>query len=55
MLDLESPKDDINGSQVHDIYYVNDDILRISKYCEKDVVAVKDICIRLFDCFGETF
>lgn len=55
MLDLESPKDDISGSHVHNVYYYNNNILRISTYCEKDVVAVKDICIRLFDCFGETF
>lgn len=54
LLDLKSPKDDIHGSDVHRIYWEESGIKRIITYCEKDVVAVKDICIRLFECFGET-
>ena len=33
---IPSPKDDIDGSQVHQVFWEGD-IERISKYCEKDV------------------
>ena len=39
ILGIPSPKDDIDGSQVGHVYWVEKDLARIVKYCEKDVVA----------------
>ena len=47
VLDIPSPKDDIDGSMVRDVYYVENDIDRIIQYCEKDAVAVAQIILRL--------
>lgn len=47
ILNIPSPKDDIDGSQVAEVYYVEKDIDRIIRYCEKDVVAVAQILLRL--------
>lgn len=47
VLGIPSPKDDIDGSQVAEMYYVHKDIDRIITYCEKDVVAVAQIILRL--------
>ena len=40
---VESPKSDIGGAQVSDVFY-SGDIQRIAKYCNGDVVA----CVKLF-------
>jgi len=37
---IPSPKDDIDGSDVNKVYWEKDDLDRIAKYCEKDVLAV---------------
>ena len=37
---IPSPKDDIDGSQVASVYYQEGDLVRIARYCEKDVVTV---------------
>ncbi len=47
ILGIPSPKDDIDGSQVRDVFYVEKDIDRIVVYCEKDTVAVAQILLRL--------
>ncbi len=47
VLGIPSPKDDIDGSEVRDVFYNQNDIERIVKYCEKDVVAVAQIVLRL--------
>ncbi len=47
VLGIPSPKDDIDGSQVRDVYYEEKDIDRIIKYCEKDTVTVAQILLRL--------
>ncbi|GGD94660.1 3'-5' exonuclease [Planktosalinus lacus] len=47
ILDIPSPKDDIDGSQVRDVYYNEKDIDRIIRYCEKDTVAVAQVFLRL--------
>lgn len=47
ILDIPSPKDDIDGSQVRDVFYEEKDIRRIASYCEKDVVAVAQIVLKL--------
>jgi len=46
ILDIPSPKDDISGSDVGHVYYVEKDIDRIITYCEKDVIAVAQILLR---------
>ena len=38
-LGIETPKDDIDGSQVHDAFW-NGEIERIKTYCEKDVISL---------------
>lgn len=47
ILGIPSPKDDIDGSQVRDVFYIEKDIDRIITYCEKDTVAVAQILLRL--------
>lgn len=47
ILNIPSPKDDISGSDVSHVYYVEKDIDRIITYCEKDVIAVAQILLRL--------
>jgi hypothetical protein len=44
---IPSPKGDIDGSQVAHVYYVEKDIDRIVTYCEKDVIAVAQIFLRM--------
>jgi hypothetical protein len=46
VLQIPSPKDDIDGSEVAYVYYVEKDIDRIITYCEKDVIAVAQILLR---------
>ena len=46
VLNIPSPKDDIDGSEVAEVYYKEKDIDRIVTYCEKDVVAVAQIFLR---------
>ena len=46
VLGIDSPKSDINGSQVHEAYY-NGQILRIEEYCQRDVVTVMQILLAL--------
>lgn len=47
VLDIPSPKDDIDGSQVRNVYYEGKDIDRIIQYCEKDTITVAQIFLRL--------
>ena len=47
ILGIPSSKDDIDGSEVARVFYVEDDIDRIITYCEKDVIAVAQIFLRL--------
>ncbi len=47
ILGIPSSKDDIDGSQVGHVYYVENDIDRIVTYCEKDVIAVAQILLRM--------
>ncbi|MDR2038248.1 MAG: 3'-5' exonuclease [Bacteroidales bacterium] len=43
---IPSPKDDIDGSQVAGVYWRENDLLRIVRYCEKDVLAVAQLLLR---------
>ncbi|MDC0874870.1 3'-5' exonuclease [Flavobacteriaceae bacterium] len=47
VLKIPSPKDDIDGSQVAEVFYKEEDIDRIAIYCEKDVVTVAQVILRL--------
>lgn len=47
ILEIPSPKDDIDGSQVQQVYYKEKDIERIAIYCEKDTITVAQILLRL--------
>ncbi|WP_158840400.1 3'-5' exonuclease [Polaribacter sp. L3A8] len=46
ILGIPSPKDDIDGSEVADVYYKEKNIQRIVDYCEKDTIAVAQILLR---------
>ena len=46
VLNLPTPKQDMKGSDVHDVYWVEKDIERISQYCQQDVIAVARIILR---------
>lgn len=47
VLGIPSPKDDIDGSQVRDVFYKEKDLDRIIEYCEKDTITVAQIFLRL--------
>ena len=47
VLGIPSPKDDIDGSQVRDVFYKDKDIDRIVTYCEKDTITVAQIMLRI--------
>lgn len=46
ILKIPSPKDDISGSEVGEVYYKEGNIDRIVRYCEKDAVAVAQLLLR---------
>lgn len=43
---IKSPKDDIDGSQVWSVYWIERNLERIKSYCMKDVVTVAQILLR---------
>jgi uncharacterized protein YprB with RNaseH-like and TPR domain len=47
VLGIPSPKNDITGNQVRDVFYKEKDIDRIVAYCEKDTVTVAQIILKL--------
>jgi len=46
ILGVPSPKDDIDGSQVAEVYYKEKDLERIVNYCEKDTIAVAQVFLK---------
>lgn len=40
---IPSPKDDIDGSQVAPVYYNDQDLERIARYCDKDVAVLAKV------------
>ncbi len=46
-LGIPTPKDDINGSMVGTVYWKENDLPRIARYCEKDVLTTAQILLRL--------
>ncbi len=49
VLGIPSPKCDISGSQVAKVYYQDQDLKRIVKYCEQDVLAVAQVYLRFMN------
>lgn len=45
-LGVDSPKEDIDGSQVNKTYWEDQDIERIKTYCEKDVETVINVLLK---------
>ncbi len=45
--DIPSPKDDMDGSDVGRVYYEENDLSRIVRYCEKDVVTLTQVYLKL--------
>ena len=46
ILDIPSPKDDIDGSEVGKVYYQEKNLGRIVQYCEKDTIAIAQLVLR---------
>ncbi|MBZ9630917.1 3'-5' exonuclease [Salegentibacter sp. LM13S] len=47
VLKIPSPKDDISGSDVRNVFYNDKDLNRIVSYCEKDVLAIAQVILKL--------
>jgi hypothetical protein len=47
IFNIPTPKNDINGSQVASVYWNDNDLQRIVTYCQKDVVALVNVFLRL--------
>ncbi len=43
---IPTPKDDIDGSRVWEVYWNDKDVERIKTYCQKDVVTVAQLLLR---------
>lgn len=46
LFEIPTPKDDIDGSQVARVYWEENDLDRIIRYCEKDTLAVANLLLR---------
>ena len=46
-LGIPTPKDDIDGSMVWEVYWREHNLERIVTYCQKDVVTVAQVFLRL--------
>ncbi|HLT51442.1 MAG TPA: 3'-5' exonuclease [Arenibacter sp.] len=47
ILGIASPKEDLDGSMVKEVYYKEKDIDRIIRYCELDVITTAQVFLRL--------
>ncbi len=47
VFNIPTPKDDISGADVARVYYEEKDLERIKVYCEKDVVALIQLFLRM--------
>ncbi len=43
VFDIPTPKNDIDGSMVHKVYYEDGDLERITEYCRKDTISVAQL------------
>jgi hypothetical protein len=46
LFNIPTPKDDIDGSQVAKVYWEDNDLDRIIRYCEKDTLAVANLLLK---------
>ena len=46
IFDIPTPKDDIDRSQVADVYWINKDLERIKKYCQKNTLTVAQLLLK---------
>lgn len=46
IFNIPTPKDDIDGSMVNEVYWKENDLERIAIYCQKDVVALTQLFLR---------
>ena len=46
IFNIPTPKDDIDGSMVGEIYWIEKDLTRIVKYCQKDVLAIVQLFLK---------
>ncbi|MCL6266783.1 3'-5' exonuclease [Flagellimonas myxillae] len=47
VLGVPSPKEDMDGSMVREVYYKNNDLDRIISYCELDVITTAQVLLKL--------
>ncbi len=47
IFEIPTPKDDISGADVARVYYEESDLERIKLYCEKDVVALIQLLLKM--------
>lgn len=47
IFEIPTSKDDIDGSQVYAVYYYDNDLSRIAKYCKKDVAVLAQVYLKL--------
>lgn len=47
VFDIPTPKNDIDGSMVRSVYYEDKDLERIRVYCEKDIITLANVLLRL--------
>jgi 3'-5' exonuclease len=50
VLQIPTPKDDIDGSDVAKVYWQENNLPRIVTYCGKDIVTVAQLYLRLHGC-----
>ena len=46
IFNIPTPKDDIDGSMVKNVYYQEKDLQRIANYCQKDVITTAQILLK---------
>jgi DNA polymerase elongation subunit (family B) len=46
IFNIPTPKDDIDGSMVNQVYWKDKDLKRIATYCEKDVIALTQLFLK---------
>ncbi|MGM9479336.1 3'-5' exonuclease [Pedobacter sp. GSP4] len=46
ILNIPTPKDDINGAQVKQVYYEEKNLDRIVTYCQKDVITTAQVLLK---------
>lgn len=47
VLGIPSPKEDIDGADVRNVYYIDHGLGRIINYCERDVVAIAQVILKM--------